>query len=144
MWLDNLKELKKEKNLSTKQLAERANLPEKTVIRILSGKTLNPYLDTLDRLAVGLECTIGDIIAGTNAVIGTANLSTLQEALSTVTAERDSAIAARDLAYSENELLQNKVNIQEKEIELLKLQLLHNDEIISLHKSYLTILQSNK
>jgi transcriptional regulator with XRE-family HTH domain len=144
MWLDNLKELKKEKNMSTKQLAERANLPEKTVIRILSGKTLNPYLDTLDRLAIGLECTIGDILAGTNAVIGTANLSMLQETLSAVTTERDSAIAARDLASAENAILQDKVNTQEKEIELLKLQLLHKDELISVHKSYLNILQSNK
>ena len=41
MWLDNLKDLKKEKGLSTKQLAELANLPERTVIRVLSGSTAN-------------------------------------------------------------------------------------------------------
>ena len=88
MWLDNLKELKKEKGMTTKQLAEKANLPEKTVSRILSGKTANPYIDTLDRLATALGCKIGDILAGTNTVIGDKKLPALQEEVDTVTAEK--------------------------------------------------------
>ena len=136
MWLDNLKELKKEKNMSTKQLAERANLPEKTVIRILSGKTLNPYLDTLDRLAVGLECTIGDIIAGTNAVIGTANLSTLQEDITNVTKEKETIAAERDLFLAENNILKAKVTTLTAEIELLKMKLMHKEELLALHNYY--------
>lgn len=136
MWLDNLKELKKEKNMSTKQLAERANLPEKTVIRILSGKTVNPYLDTLDRLAVGLECTIGDIIAGTNAVIGTANLSTLQEDITNVTKEKETIAAERDLVFAENNILKDKVTTLTAEIELLKMKLMHKEELLALHNYY--------
>lgn len=136
MWLDNLKELKKEKNMSTKQLAERANLPEKTVIRILSGKTLNPYLDTLDRLAVGLECSIGDIIAGTNAVIGTANLSTLQEDITNVTKEKETIAAERDLVCAENNILKDKVTTLTAEIELLKMKLMHKEELLALHNYY--------
>ena len=68
MWLDNLKRIKQEKNLSTAQLADKANLPEKTVIRILKGTTANPYMDTLDRLASAMDCTVGDILADTGAV----------------------------------------------------------------------------
>ena len=136
MWLDNLKELKKEKNMSTKQLAERANLPEKTVIRILSGKTLNPYLDTLDRLAVGLGCTIGDIIAGTNAVIGTANLSTLQDDITTITKEKETIAAERDLVCAENNILKDKVTTLTAEIELLKMKLMHKEELLALHNYY--------
>lgn len=136
MWLDNLKEIKKEKNMSTKQLAERANLPEKTVIRILSGKTLNPYLDTLDRLAVGLECTIWDIIAGTNAVIGTAQLSTLQENITNVTKEKETITAERDLVLAENNILKDKVTTLTAEIELLKMKLMHKEELLALHNYY--------
>lgn len=129
MWLDNLKELKKEKNVSTKQLAERSNLPEKTVTRILSGRTANPYIDTLDRLATALECSIGDILAGTKAVVGDNNLSTLQESLDTITAERD-------LLVAENTILKDKVTALTAENELLKMQLMHKEELLALHNYY--------
>lgn len=47
MWLDNLKELKKRTGMSTKQIADKTNLPERTVTRIFGGDTDNPYVDTL-------------------------------------------------------------------------------------------------
>ena len=47
MWLDNIKELKKAKGMSAKQIAEATKLPERTVTRIFSGDTDNPYVDTL-------------------------------------------------------------------------------------------------
>ena len=34
MWLDNLKDLKAKTGMSSKQIAEKTNLPERTVIRI--------------------------------------------------------------------------------------------------------------
>ena len=143
MWLDNLKELKREKNISTKQLAERSNLPEKTVTRILSGHTANPYIDTLDRLATALDCTIGDILAGTNTVVGDNNLSSLQESVSSITAERDTLLVERNLAIAENSILKDKVASLTAENELLKMQLKHKDEIIALHNYYIK-LNSNK
>lgn len=136
MWLDNLKELKREKNITTKQLADRANLPEKTVTRILSGRTANPYIDTLDRLATALGCSIGDILAGTKAVVGDNSLSTLQESIDVVTAERD-------LAITENAILKDKVNNLTTENEMLKLQLMHKEELLALHNYYNKI-NSNK
>ena len=36
MWLDNIKELKKKTGLSAKQIAEKTNLPERTVARVFS------------------------------------------------------------------------------------------------------------
>lgn len=143
MWLDNLKELKREKNISTKQLSEKANLPEKTVTRILSGRTANPYIDTLDRLATALECTIGDILAGTKAVVGDNTLSTLQESIDTITSERDTVIAERDLVIAENNILKDKVAVLTSENELLKMQLAHKEEIIALHNYYIK-LKSNE
>lgn len=38
MWLDNLKELKKKAGMSSKQIAEKTNLPERTVTRIFAGE----------------------------------------------------------------------------------------------------------
>lgn len=136
MWLDNLKELKKEKNLTTKQLAERANLPEKTVSRVLSGKTANPYIDTLDRLANALNSTIGDILAGTSAVVGTETLSALQENINAITLENETIAAERDLICAENNILKNKVTTLTAEIELLKMKLMHKEELLALHNYY--------
>ncbi len=136
MWLDNLKELKTEKNMSTKALAEKSNLPEKTVARILSGRTANPYIDTLDRLCVALDCTIGDILADTKLVVGEKNLATLQENIDSVTAERD-------LILAENAILKDKVASQANEIELLKMKLLHKEELLALHNYYNKLTPNN-
>ena len=136
MWLDNLKELKAEKNMSTKTLAEKSSLPEKTVARILSGRTENPYIDTLDRLCVALGCSIGDILADTKLVVGEKNLATLQEAVDTVTAERD-------LILAENAILKDKVTAQANEIELLKMKLLHKEELLALHNYYNKLTPNN-
>ena len=136
MWLDNLKEFKKEANMSTKQLAERSNLPEKTVARILSGKTANPYIDTLDRLAAALNCTIGDILAGTKAVVGDSSLSELHETVTAVTAEKDVVEAEKDLILAENAILKDKVNALTAENDLLKTQLAHKEELLAVHNYY--------
>ena len=93
MWLENLKELKKNKGMSTKQIAEATNLPERTIARIFSGDTDNPYVDTLHRIVSVLNGSLDDILADTKVVLGTHNLATLQTNIETVTAERDVALA---------------------------------------------------
>lgn len=144
MWLDNLKELKSEKQMSVKQIAEKANLPEKTVCRILSGHTMNPYIDTLDRIATALGASIGDIVAGTNTVVGSINLSTLQDTLNAVTTEKEKIIAERDLIFAENTILKDKVSTLTAENEMLKIQIMHKDEIIALHNYYNKLKPVNK
>jgi transcriptional regulator with XRE-family HTH domain len=136
MWLDNLKKIKQEKNLSTPQLAEKANLPEKTVSRILKGTTANPYLDTLDRLAHALDCSIGDLLADTGVVIGNASLTKLQADLDGVTAEKETIAAERDLAVAEINIMKEKINALTAENELLKLKLLHKEELLAVHTFY--------
>jgi transcriptional regulator with XRE-family HTH domain len=136
MWLDNLKEIKREKNMSVKQLAEKANLPEKTITRILSGRTANPYIDTLDRLATALDCTIGDILAGTRAVVGDVSLSDLQSNIDTLTLERDTAIAERDILLADNAILKDKNTALTAEVDLLKMQIMYKDKIIATHEYY--------
>lgn len=136
MWLDNLKRIKQEKNLSTAQLADKSNLPEKTVSRILKGTTVNPYLDTLDRLAGAMDCTIGDILADTGAVIGNSTLTALQSNLDEINAEKNTIAAERDLAVAEINILKEKVNALTSENELLKMKLLHKEELLALHNYY--------
>ena len=129
MWLDNLKELKKSKGMSSRQIAELTRLPERTIIRVFSGDTDNPYVDTLHRIVTVLGGSLDDILADTKVVLGDKNLATLQENVDVVTAERD-------LLKAENTILKDKVTALTAENDLLKLQLTHKDEIIALHNYY--------
>ena len=129
MWLDNLKDLKKKTGMSVKQIADRTNLPERTVNRIFSGDTDNPYVDTLHRIVTILGGSLDDILADTKVVVGEENLATLQESVDVVTAERD-------LTITENSILKDKVATLTAEIELLKMQLRHKEELLALHNYY--------
>ena len=136
MWLDNIKELKKAKGMSTKQIAEATKLPERTVTRIFSGDTDNPYVDTLHRIVTVLGGSLDDILADTKVVVGDANLVTLQENVDVVTAERDLIIA-------ENAILKDKVATLTAENDMLKMQLKHKEEIIALHNYYNKLMPNN-
>lgn len=129
MWLDKLKELKKEKGMSSKQIAEETNLPERTVVRIFSGDTDNPYVDTLRRIVGVLDGSLDDIFAEGTAVVGGRNLKSLQDEIEIIKAERDVLVAEAAIA-------KDKISALSAENDLLKMQLKYKDEIISLHNYY--------
>lgn len=136
MWLDKLKELKKETGLSVKQIADATMLSEKTVERIFAGSAKSPYVDTLDRIATALGSSLSEVLAETKAVVGTEKLAVLQESL-------DVANAELDMVKAENKVLRDKVVSLTAEIDLLRLKLEHKEEIISIHNYYNKIHSSN-
>jgi transcriptional regulator with XRE-family HTH domain len=129
MWLKNLKELKKEKNMSTKVLAEKTNLPERTVCRIFNGETEHPRIDTLYLLVKALGGNLNDIFADTNVVVGTESLVQAQENVEVISTEKDILVA-------ENKILQDKVTVLTQELELTKRELMHKEELLALHNYY--------
>jgi transcriptional regulator with XRE-family HTH domain len=129
MWLDNIKDLKKKANMSSKQLSEKANLPEKTISRILSGETKNPYIETLDRIATALGSTLTDILVDTKVVIGNESMVELKETVETANAEKDILIA-------ENDILKNKVDSLNKELDLIKTELMFTRKLLAVHEYY--------
>lgn len=129
MWLDNLKELKKLKGMSVKQISDKTNLPERTVNRIFSGDTDNPYVDTLHRIVTVLDGSLDDILADTKVVVATESLVEIKENANVIEAERD-------LITAENAILKDKVATLTAENDMLKMQLKHKEEIIALHNYY--------
>ena len=117
--------------MSSKDIADMTNLPERTVIRIFSGDTDNPYVDTLHRIVTALGGSLDHILANTNTVIATESLVEVKEIASVVEAERD-------LIVVENEMLKTKNAALTTEIELLKKELAHKEELLALHKYYQT------
>ena len=129
MWLDNIKELKKAKGMSTKQIAEASKLPEKTVARIFSGDTSDPLVSTIHRIVVTLGGSLDLILADTNAVISSQSLVEVKEAAEVAEAVRDSIAVENDMLKAKNAALTT-------EIELLKKELLHKEELLALHSYY--------
>ena len=125
MWLENLKELKKAKRMTSKQIADATKIPESTIKRIFSGETDDPYVSTIHRIVAVLGGSLDHILADTNAVLSTESLVTVKENAEVVEAERD-------LILAELEMLRAKTTAQEAEIMLLKERLQHKDEILSL------------
>lgn len=133
MWLDNLKALKSAKGMSSKQIAEQANLPERTVSRIFSGDTPNPYVDTLYRIVAVLDGSLDDILADSKTVVGSKNLAALQSDVDRLTAENA-------ILTAENGMLKDKVGVLTAENGILHIQLEHKEEIIALHNYYNSLL----
>ncbi len=129
MWLDNLKELKKRTGMSAKQISEKTRLPERTINRIFSGETDHPYADTLDIIVKALGYDLGDIFADTKVVVATDDLVEIKKSVNVVEAERD-------LIIVENDMLKKKVDALSTEIELLKKELAHKEELLALHNYY--------
>lgn len=130
MWLDNLKELKKAKGMSSKQIADATSLPERTVSRIFSGDTPNPYVDTLYRIVAVLGGSLDDVLTDSKAVVGSKTLAALQE-------EADRLAAENGLMSAELAVLKDKVVHLTAENDLLRMKLEHKEEIISIHNYYI-------
>ena len=136
MWLDNLKELKKEKGMSVKQIAEKTNLPERTVSRIFSGDTGNPYVDTLHRIVTALGGSLDCILADTKVIVDNAYLKVLQDENNKLKEELDRIIAENALLSAEVATLNNSNCALSSENDMLRLKLEHKEELLALHNYY--------
>ena len=132
MWLDNLKELKKNKGMTAKQIADATKIPESTVKRIFSGDTIDPYVSTIHRIVTVLGGSLDHILADTNAVLSTESLVEVKETAEVAEAERD-------LLLAELEILKAKTATQEAEIQLLKERLQHKDELLAVYNYFTKI-----
>ena len=60
-FLERLRTLKDKSGMTTKQIAEKCNIPESTVARIFSGKTPNPTIITVMAMTKAMGGTAADI-----------------------------------------------------------------------------------
>lgn len=70
-FLERLRLLKDKSGMTTKQIAEKCNIPESTVTRIFSGKTPNPTIITIMAMTKAMGGTAADIFDD-NAQVNTA------------------------------------------------------------------------
>lgn len=136
MWNNKLRDLTIQSGIPVKELSAKAMISEKTINRMLDGKAKTIYADTLDRWCTVIGVSMADIFADSKAVIGTENLATLQNKVEINSVEMD-------MLAAENKILQDKVTALTAEVDLLKMQLAHKEEIIRIHDYYNKLLSSN-
>jgi hypothetical protein len=115
MWIDNLIDLRTRKgNPPYKLISEKAKVPERTVTRIFSRDTDNPYIDTVVKIIkYGLEGSVEEVFADTKQVVGDDALVKSQD-------EAEIVSATNDLLSVENDVLKKKVEALSTELELTK------------------------
>lgn len=115
--------------MTSKQIADATKIPESTIKRIFSGETDDPYVSTIHRIVVVLGGSLDHILADTNAVLSTDNIVNVKETAGLAEAERN-------LMAAENEMLKAKNAALTTEIELLKKEIIHKEELLALHSYY--------
>lgn len=136
MWLDKLKELKATKGMTAKQIADKTKLPERTVVRLFSGETDNPYVDTLHRIVTALGGSLDDILADTKVVVATETLAEVKESADVITAERDRIAEENTRLKEQIADLKWQVASLTTERGLLELQLKHKDELLEMQRQH--------
>lgn len=135
-WLINLIELKNRTDMSSKQIADKENLSEKSVSRVFSGEAKNPGVDLIRRIIHALGGTWGEIFGESGAVIGGQDLVTLQAEVDRLTAEVELLASNLNIATLDNSVLKDKVVALENENKLLCLKLEYEEKINAVHDYY--------
>lgn len=131
MWVENVQELKRKTGMTAKQIADKSQIPEGTVKRILAGEN-EPSAFNLFRVVKAMGGSLDDILADTNAIIAPPSLVEIKENVEVVEAEKE-------VTASKNAMLEAKVTALEMENALLKKELQHKDELLAVHNYYISL-----
>lgn len=132
MWLENLKELKQKSKKTYKDINVGTRIPTKTIERIFNGATESPTIGTLIPIISFLGGNFSEVFADTQAVVGNTTVTELEEVVEEVKAEKN-------LVVSDYELLLEKYNGLEKELERTKTELAYTKKLLAVHEYYTKI-----
>lgn len=131
MWVENIQELKKRSGMTIKQIAEKSQIPEGTVKRILAGDN-EPSAFNLFRIVNAMGGSLDEILGATNAIIAPPD----------IVVSKENAEAENDAINARNAMLEAKVNALTLETELLKTAAQLKDELIATHKQYIALIKA--
>lgn len=134
MWRDRILEAKKAKGIATKSMADYSHMTEKTVARILSGETQNPYVDNVIVLGASVGLTPSEIFSESGLVVGDQNLAAMQ-------AEVDLLTATLEAIKEELTALRSELAAITAERDILQLKLDHKEELIKHKDEILALLR---
>lgn len=60
-YVEKLKMIKEDKNLTNVEIANLSNIPLATITRVFSGQTPNPSFETISRIAIGMGVSLDEL-----------------------------------------------------------------------------------
>ena len=142
MLLENLRYFKEVSQMTYEQIAEESKTPLSTVKNIFSGKS-EPLASTLYRISKALKVSLEDILADANVVLSSKSLIEVKETLEEVKETATIMESERDIIKLENERLKVENANLLTELQLLKQELRHKNELLEIHKFYRKLLPNN-
>ena len=133
MYFKRLVQAFEDSKLTHKQLAEKSQVSEKTISRMLTTPDYQPSLVTATRVAKALNISLQELFAETDVVL------IRKDVLADLEESKRFVEGCRTLS-TENIALREKVASLEKKVENLQTKLQHKEEVISLHESYKSLL----
>ena len=130
MWRERIIEAKKAQGISSKTMAERMQTTEKTVKRLLSDDSKTPYITTVLDAGAAVGLSPQELFAETGLVIGSKTVAELQEELNAVNEELK-------LYKVDCTILERRFDEFTAEIEKLRTELAHKEELLALHDYYI-------
>lgn len=137
MWLDIIRERRKELGYTVKDVAREAKLSERTTTRIFNGETEDPYASNLYRIAVALDLSLDDLLADGQSVVGGKKFAAMKEENNALTAEVERLTAELVGANAEIAVLKDTLATLSAKNDSLAQRLEHKEEIIALHNYYM-------
>jgi transcriptional regulator with XRE-family HTH domain len=61
-YVEKLKMIKEEKDLTNAEIAKLCDLPLATITRVFSERTLNPTFETITRIAIGMGVSLDELV----------------------------------------------------------------------------------
>lgn len=135
-WLINLIELKNRSEMTVKQIAEKADLAEKSVSNVFAGKAKNPGVELIRRIMTALGGHWLDIFSESGAVIGGKDLVTLQAEVDRLTEENAVLTSGLTIANLDLTAQKDKVTALENEIKILNIKLEYEKKLVAVHDFY--------
>lgn len=137
MWRDRILEAKKAKGATTKSMAAYANMTERSVSRILSGESMDPYVSNVIVLGASVGLSPLEIFAETGLVVGNQDLTALQAEVDRLSEELEALLV-------EVTQLRGEVASLSAERDLLRLKLEHKDELVKHKDAIIDLLRQSR
>lgn len=131
MFRDRIKEEKKRLNISSKSMSERSrmHIPEETISRVLSGKTIDP--------GVSVVLDLGETVGlAPYEIFMCSKLAAEFRAFLELKSKSEETEAERISLLAENESLKKINTTLSQKNEVLEAKLALKDELLELHNSY--------
>ena len=136
LWRSHLIELRNKSGLTYKQIAEKENIGEKTVVRVFSGESKNPGVAIVRKIIHALGGTVNEVFEETDAVICGQETLALHDEVTRLTEENARLTSSLNLANIELSVQKDKVTALENEIKMLNLKIEYEEKLIAVHNFY--------